>query len=173
MDAASARTERELHTIGWPVTAVAFGAGGALLTGDWDGIVQHWDWRTGRQLAGTHAVLVASGPVSSISVAPARGAFATGAGNGGIKIWDDASLSQFGASFPADGKQIPAAGYTPDGEDLIVVFTDGSGAVWPVSLQAMMDHACQVAQRNFTHEEWDRFVPGHAYAKTCPTFPSG
>jgi hypothetical protein len=37
----------------------------------------------------------------------------------------------------------------------------------------MMDHACQVAQRNFTHEEWDRFVPGYAYAKTCPSFPSG
>jgi WD40 repeat protein len=173
VDAASARTERELHTIGWPVTAVAFGARGALLTGDWAGIVQHWDWRTGRPLAGTHAVLVASGPVSSISVARARGAFATGAGNGGIKIWDEASLSQFGASFPADGKQIPTASYTPDGKDLIVVFTDGSGAVWPVSPQAMMEHACQVAQRNFTHEEWNRFVPGHAYAKTCPTFHSG
>jgi len=174
VDAASARTERELHTIGSPVTAVAFGAGGALLTGDWDGVVQHWDWRTGRPLAGTHAVLVAPAPVSTISVDPVGGAFATGAGNaGGIKIWNDASLSQFGAAFSADGKQIPSAAYTPNGKYLIVVFTDGSGAVWPVSPQAMMEHACQVAQRNFTHEEWDRFVPGHAYVKTCPSFPSG
>jgi len=174
VDAASARTERELHTIGWPVTAVAFGAGGALLTGDWDGIVQHWDWRTGRPSAGTHGVLVAPGPVSTISVDQVGGAFATGGGNaGGVKIWNDASLSQFGAAFSSDGKQIPSASYTPDGKYLIVVFTDGSGAVWPVSPQAMMEHACQVAQRNFTHEEWNRFVPGHAYAKTCPSFPSG
>jgi WD40 repeat protein len=174
VDVASGLTERELRTIGWPPTALAFGAGGALLTGDWDGIVEHWDWRTGQQLAGTHPLLVAPAPVASISIAPAGGAFATTAGNaGGIKIWDEASLSQFGTTFPSNGKQIPMAAYTPDGKNLIVVFSDGSGAVWPLSSQAMMDHACQVAQRNFTQEEWNRFVPGYAYARTCPDFPSG
>jgi hypothetical protein len=49
----------------------------------------------------------------------------------------------------------------------VVVYSDGTGDVWPVTLPAWMQHTCAVAARNLTHEEWDRFVPGRAYAQTC------
>ena len=34
-------------------------------------------------------------------------------------------------------------------------------------------HACAVAGRNLTREEWARSVSGHAYTRTCPSLPSG
>jgi len=40
-------------------------------------------------------------------------------------------------------------------------------------LNGWMNHACAVAKRNFTREEWARFVPGHDYAQTCPLHPAG
>jgi len=39
-----------------------------------------------------------------------------------------------------------------------------------VSASSWLAHACAVAGRNLTKEEWRRFVPGHPYRKTCPSF---
>jgi WD40 repeat protein len=154
------------------VTAVAFRRNGTLLTGTWSGIVQHWDPSTGRQLG--HPVLVEAAPVSSIALAPRSREFAvSGGSSGGVKIWDDATLQQFGASFPGGDGQWGNVAYTPDGSNVVVVYSDGTAAVWPVTVAAWLDHACTVAGRNLTREEWSRFVPGHPYTRTCPSFPGG
>jgi WD40 repeat protein/class 3 adenylate cyclase len=154
------------------VTAVAFRRDGTLLTGTWSGIVQHWDGSTGRQLG--HPVLVEAAPVSSIAMAPGSASFAvSGGSSGGVKVWDDGSLQQFGASFPGGAGQWGHVAYTPDGSRLVVVYSDGTAAVWPATVRAWLDQACAVAGRNFTHEEWDRFVPGQDYRRTCPAYPAG
>jgi WD40 repeat protein len=155
-----------------PVFAVAFEPDGVLLTGSRSGIVQHWNAQTAQER--DHAVLTEAAPVSSLSVAPDGTGFATSGGSSGdVKLWDDASLQQFGATFPGSPGQWGNAQYTPDGSKVVVVYLDGSGAVWPVTLNAWMDHACQVARRNFTQEEWARFVPDHGYEQTCPAYPPG
>lgn len=35
-----------------------------------------------------------------------------------------------------------------------------SGAVWPLGVDAWKQHACAVAARKLTHEEWSRFITG-------------
>jgi hypothetical protein len=90
-----------------------------------------------------------------------------------MNIWDEHSLQQFGATFPGGAGQWGNAQYTPDGSNIVVVYSDGSAAVWPVSVRGWMDHACSVARRNFTQEEWSRFVPNQPYQRTCPSLPSG
>jgi len=62
--------------------------------------------------------------------------------------------------------------YTPDGSNLIVVYGNGKGFVWPVSVRAWEDHACAVAGRNLTREEWARFVGDRNYATVCRGPPS-
>jgi hypothetical protein len=57
--------------------------------------------------------------------------------------------------------------YTPDGSKLVAVDGDGHGVIWPASVDAWMQHACSVAGRNFTQEEWARFVGKRPYAQTC------
>ena len=155
------------------ITALGFRPDGTLLTGTWSGIVQHWDLDDGKQLG--HPVLVESSPVSSIALAPHRQEFAvTGGGSsGGVKLWDDASLQQFGATFPGGTGTWGNAIYTPDGSDVVVAYSDGSAAVWPVTVRAWLDHACAVAGRNLTREEWARFVPHRDYERTCPSYPAG
>jgi len=84
-----------------------------------------------------HAVLAEAAPVASIDVSPDGTTFATSGGSSGdLKIWDDSSLQQFGATFAGTAGLWGNAVYTPDGSSLIVVYADGSGAVWPVSPKA-------------------------------------
>jgi hypothetical protein len=42
-----------------------------------------------------------------------------------------------------------------------------SGAVWPLGVDAWKQHACAVAARKLTHEEWSRFITGRDYRSTC------
>lgn len=173
-DAHTLRTERTLRLKGpaFAEAAVAFAADGTLFTGSYAGIGQHWNPQTGVPLG--HPVLVEAAPVASLAIAPGGGAFATtGGSSGGVNLWDGRSLQQFGATFPGGAGQWGNAQYTPDGSNIVVVYSDGSAALWPVSVRAWMDHACSVARRNFTQEEWSRFVPNQPYQRTCPSLPSG
>jgi WD40 repeat protein len=170
------RTAKPERTIKLPdslgIRALAFEPSGRLLIGGWDGVVSQYDPATGDKVA--RDVLVAPSPVSSISLDPASNRFAaTGGTSGGLTIWDATSLQQFGASFPGGLGQWGNAQYTPNGAQVVTVFTDGSGTVWPVTVASLMAHACAVAGRNLTQEEWQRFVPNSGYQRTCPQFPAG
>jgi WD40 repeat protein/DNA-binding SARP family transcriptional activator len=169
--ARTGRLERTLHLEGTSdlfFTTAAFTPDGKLLaTGTAAGIVQLWDPATGAQIG--HPTLVAAAPVASIAFNPSGGTFATAGGSDGfVKLWATKTQQQFGATFPGDPGQWGNAQYTPDGSKLIVVYQDGTGVVWPVSLQAWEDHACAVAGRNLTREEWSRFIGNPPYSTVCP-----
>jgi WD40 repeat protein/class 3 adenylate cyclase len=173
VDGHTAKVERTIKLgASQGIESLAFAPSGRLLVGGWDGVVSQYDPASGRKVA--RDVLVAPSPVSAISVNPAADRFATTGGtSGGLTIWDAATLQQFGANFPGGLGQWGNAQYTPDGAHVIAVFDDGSGDVWPVSVPALMSHACAVARRNLTQEEWQRFVPNAGYQSTCPQFPPG
>jgi hypothetical protein len=90
-----------------------------------------------------------------------------------MRIWGTATQQQLGSDFPGGDGQWGSVAYTPNSRYLIDVFTDGSAARWPVALSAWEDHACAVAGRNFTSEEWQRFGGGRSYSIVCPQFPAG
>jgi WD40 repeat protein/DNA-binding SARP family transcriptional activator len=170
-DARTGRLERTLHPEGVSnllFTTAAYTPDGKMLaTGTGAGIVQLWNPATGAQIG--HPTLVAAAPVASIAFDPAGGMFATAGGSDGlVKLWTTKTEQQFGATFPGDPGQWGNAQYTPDGSRLIVVYQDGTGVVWPVSLAAWETHACQVAGRNLTREEWSRFIGNPPYSAVCP-----
>ncbi len=174
-DARTGRAKRTLHLQGGRVEAgagMAFAANGTLATGNGAGIVQLWNPATGGQIG--HATLVAAAPVASIDFAPAGETFVTTGGSDGVmKLWTTNTQQQFGATFPGSPGNWGNARYTPDGSRIVVVYQDGTGFVWPATVEAWDDHACLVAGRNFTREEWARFVSGRGYATVCEQFPSG
>jgi WD40 repeat protein/class 3 adenylate cyclase/energy-coupling factor transporter ATP-binding protein EcfA2 len=174
-DPATGRLLRALRPLGggfFTFETVAFAPDGELATGTWAGIVQFWNPDTGAQIG--HATLVAAAPVASFSFSPKGETFATAGGSDGLaKLWTTKTEQQFGATFPGDPGQWGNAQFTPDGSKLIVIYADGRGYVWPTSLPAWENHACTVAGRNFTREEWQRFVGRRSYSRVCPQFPAG
>jgi WD40 repeat protein len=93
---------------------------------------------------------------------------ATGGSDGTAKLWTAAAGQQLGATFEAHPGHWGTAAHTPDGSRLIVVYHDGAGFAWPVAATDWATHACAVAGRNLTHEEWTRFVTDREYEHVCP-----
>jgi WD40 repeat protein len=159
------RIERTLRPIG-ASQSLAFSSDGTLATGAWSGIVERWDVSSGKRLG--HPVLADPAPVASISFNPSGTEFATAGGSGGfVKLWDTHTLQQLGSAFPGSPGKFANAIFTPDGSKLVTLYQDGRGAVWPASVRAWEAHACRVAGRNFTHEEWSRYVAHRSYETTC------
>jgi WD40 repeat protein/DNA-binding SARP family transcriptional activator len=173
--ARSGRPDRVLHLEGgsnFPFETLRYAPDGTLATGTWAGVIQLWNPASGTQIG--HPTLVAAAPVASIAFDAAGDSFATTGGSDGLaKIWTTSTQQQFGATFPGDPGQWGNAQYTPDGSRLIVVYQDGKGYIWPATVRAWENHACAVAGRNFTAEEWGRYVHGHPYTMSCPQFPHG
>jgi WD40 repeat protein/class 3 adenylate cyclase len=173
VDAQTGRAERTIRPQKGPVavTTVAFSPQGTLASGSWAGIVNLWDPKTSKGLG--HPTLVAQAPVSAIAFAPDGEMFATSGGSSGhTKVWVRSTLQQLGDDFPGGEGSWGNVAYTPDGRYLFSAYADGSAYRWPVTVGAWADQACRVAGRNFTHEEWRRFVAGRSYERVCPERPT-
>ena len=173
VDSHTGQAERTIRPQAGPVsvTTVAFSPDGTLASGSWAGIVNLWDPKTGRELG--HPTLVAQAPVSAIAFAPDGKMFATSGGSSGhTKVWVTSTLQQLGDDFPGGEGSWGNVAYTPDGRYLFSAYADGTAYRWPVTVGAWQEQACRVAGRNFTREEWRRFVTGRSYEQVCPGVPA-
>jgi WD40 repeat protein len=162
----SGRLLRTIKPRGGDVVSVAFSRTGTLATGTWAGIVQLWNPGTGAPLG--HPVLAQPSPIASLAFDPRGDTFATtGGSDGTAKLWATATQQQLGSTFQSDPSQWGTARFTADGTHLIVIYGDGTGYVWPTTVGAWVTHACAVAGRNLTREEWARYVPHRNYARVC------
>ncbi len=166
VDSHTARAERTIPVVATANSVVSFSPNGDLAVGSWSGIVQLRNPTTGAQIG--HNVEVAQWPVDTIAFDPTGKTFATsvGPGGAGARIWSTSTLQQFGSDLGGSGTDQNMA-FTPDGRYLLVVADDGTLTRWPVSLAAWEQHACTVADRNFTREEWSRYVGNRPYANVC------
>ena len=161
------RTIHPLESDNGGTTSLAFAPNGTLATGTYAGIIQLWHPSTGASIS--HPVVVATAPVASIAFDPSGERFATAGGpEGGVKLWFTSSLQQDGATLDPEEGTAGNAQFTPDGRLLLAVNANGHGSLWPVSTPALAGHACAVAGRNLTHEEWSRFITGYRYSQVCP-----
>ena len=67
----------------------------------------------------------------------------------------------------ADGRTGQTHLFPPVGNEIVVSTEDGPGRRYPMDTDAWIDHACDVAGRDLTEDEWNRFVPNQAYRRTC------
>jgi WD40 repeat protein/class 3 adenylate cyclase len=168
VDTGTGKRERTIvpNYTGGGLQAVAFSPDGTIAVGSWSGVVTLWNSRSGEEIG--DATLVAPAPVAAISFSSDGATFATSGGSsGGARIWVTATRQQLGADFPGGAGQWGNVAYTPNGRYLISVFGDGSADRWPVSLGAWERHACAVAGRDFTQEEWRRFVGSRSQSRVC------
>ena len=154
------------YNLGVKKMVLAYRPDGVLATGTWSGVVQLWNTHTGIEIG--RPTLVAPSPVSSIAFNRHIPFFATTGGSDGLaKLWSTSTLRQFGSSFAREQGAWGSAAFTPDGSKLVVVWDNGHGDVWPTNVRAWERHACFVAGRQLTREEWSRFVGRRAYKPAC------
>jgi WD40 repeat protein len=81
-------------------------------------------------------------------------------------LWDVATGAQIGPSLTA-GKRTAMMDLSSDGRQLLMTSANGEGAVWNIDPEYWKQHACELANRTLTEEEWEEFLPGRPYEPAC------
>jgi hypothetical protein len=87
--------------------------------------------------------------------------------DGSVQLWALPSGEPIGSPIP--GAAFGGWGtFFPDGNEVVAVFSSGTGVVWNVDPASWSARACQIANRNLTRAEWRAYLPNRPYRKTCP-----
>lgn len=95
---------------------------------------------------------------------------ATGGEDRTIRLWDVETHRPLGQPFASDNT-VWAVAFSPDGSRLASGDTDGTGLVWDVDPKSWQARACQIANRNLSRTEWERYLGDEPYRPTCPGLP--
>jgi WD40 repeat protein len=169
-DVASGRQVRTLIGHIAAVETVAFSPDGrSLASGSDDGTVVLWNPQTGKK----KDTMTAGGRVLSVAFSP-NGRFLAFSEHSPNVVLDDLRTGfveplpahagpALGVAFSADSRTVATVGL--DGR-VVLVGPLASGIGFP-SVRARL---CERARRNLTLSEWNQFLPGRSYQKTCPSF---
>ena len=94
----------------------------------------------------------------------------SGAGDGGVSLWDAATLDLLGTVYPPHrGEPVPAgAQFIGDTHDVAIASYDGRVYRWDTEVERALGFACQMAGRSLTEDEWAEFLPEQPYRVLCP-----
>jgi hypothetical protein len=84
-----------------------------------------------------------------------------------LELWDATTLEPIGTRMTIARSAGWLAGANADGTKLVIETDDGA-----VLLDLDPEHwetlACRIAGRNLTRAEWNQYLPGREYHRTCP-----
>jgi WD40 repeat protein len=88
--------------------------------------------------------------------------------NNTLALYDlEASIALAGPlAGPADAIRVPGGFLTADGETLLQALPDGV-RVWDLRTKDQAAHACALAGRELTADEWSTYFPGEERVATC------
>jgi WD40 repeat protein len=153
-----------------PPAAVAFGVGftsdGRYLgVGRSDGSTELWSTETWHRAPGD---LAGHNPeVLSLASSPDGGTLATGGTDGTIRLFDVETRKPLGAPLRAVPNRVIDAQFTPEGAYLFAITDAGVAYRWDVRPSSWAQHACAVAGRRLTREEWSDVLPERDYNPAC------
>jgi WD40 repeat protein len=166
---------------GW-VESVVFSPDRKTLAAGWGGIgeggVVLWDL-TPPQGQVVVPLAVKEGEVRSVAFSPDGKILAAGfrsGAEGGVVLWDVAARKRLvdGPLAMKEG-EVKSVAFSPDRKTIATAFVGiggvGGVVLWDVDLESWQRRAGQIANRNFTLEEWREYFPGRPYHATFPDLP--
>ena len=147
--------------------SVAFSPDGALLaTGHYDGTGQLWSTETwkpvGRPLEGHN-----ERRFFWMEFTPDGTMLASAGQDGAVALWDVKTQNPIGPSLPVEPDSYMAADLSADGSRLFAASLTRRAVRWDVAPEAWKRHACGVAGRELTQQEWADALPGQPYRTVC------
>ena len=85
-----------------------------------------------------------------------------------LELWDANTLEPIGTRMTIARSRGWLAGANPDGTKLVIETTDGA-VLLDLNPRHWETLACRIAGRNLTQAEWNQYLPGRDYHRTCPT----
>jgi DNA-binding SARP family transcriptional activator/class 3 adenylate cyclase/WD40 repeat protein len=91
-----------------------------------------------------------------------------------VDLWDAATLQPIGdpltvppdAAYPSPNRSGDKLGTGADADN-------GLPLVWNMDPASWEATACRIAGRNLSHAEWNEYLAGQSYRRTCPQWPAG
>ncbi len=156
------------------VWSIAFSPDGKrLAAGGEDGSVVLWNVATRKPLR--KPLREHKERVTSVAFSSDGTVLASGSRDKAVILWDVATGKPLGKPLTGHLKRVLSVAFSPDGKRLAAGGMDGSVIRWDVKLENnkfLFRKACAIANRNLTHEEWERYVGiGIQYEASCPKLP--
>lgn len=139
-----------------------------------------WNSQTRQVLAHLRIADPAVNAVQGISFSPDGETLAVSAGgvlgpaDETVTLWDVATGMQLGRPLVGLTGGGPIK-FSPDGQSLSQFGGKGT-LTWSLplsrSIGAVRARVCDLVGRNLTRAEWQQFLPGQSYQKTCPQWPT-
>ena len=149
------------------VSSIAFSPDGKILASAHDdGTILLWNVETRQSLG--NPLRIDTGYISSIAFSPNGKTLASSSSDKTIALWD-VTTNQLLGKFSTSIWSTDLA-FSPDGKMLA---SSGSNTIilWDFSPESWQNHACNIANRNLTLEEWRQYFNDEPYSKTCPNLP--
>jgi WD40 repeat protein len=156
------------HQIPIPTPRANFSPDGRLYAyGGFDGRVGMIEVASGRVIQGSRDP-VHDGPANWVTFSPDSSTLASVGVDGQVTLLDTTHAVPFARLQPGEPNLEVTASYRPDGHTLVLAYEDGSVISFDTDPTAWERHACTVAGRNLTQDEWHDAFGDRPYRQTCP-----
>ena len=91
-------------------------------------------------------------------------------GVGLITLWDIQKQEPVGQPIRNPDSSVRVLGFSPDSR-FLYTSSVGKMTVWSLDPQDWLARVCQIANRNFTQEEWKIYLGDQPYHQTCLGLP--
>ena len=105
--------------------------------------------------------------LQSVAITPDGTRLAAVSRDGRLRLWDRASRRPIGPPLAGHDDQTVGIAYLDGGRRLMTGGFDQRVIAWDMTPAGWVETACRLAGRDLTQPEWDQYLPGREYRRTC------